>query len=122
VEEAKPVLAVNAVPEDVTLKRVATWNELKPVEEERRGSDETTEMLGEADRAMIMQAANKAGKRTRTTSECSTKSRDVGVRPFYRDDIFFGASLQKLPQYTSQVRKQRGSKGQECSEILCRWF
>jgi len=103
VEETKPVLAVNAGPEDVALKRVATLNEiLKPVEEERRGSDETTEMLGEADTAMIMQAANKAGKRTRTTSECSTKSRDVGVRPLYRDDIFFGASLQKLPQYTSQ--------------------
>jgi len=106
-EEGKPVLAVNAVPEDVTLKRVATCNEiLKPVEEERRGSDETTEMLGEADRAMIIQAENRAGKRTRNASECSSKSRDAGVRPLYRDDIFFGASLQKLPQYTSQVREQ----------------
>jgi MFS family permease len=102
-EESKPVLAVNAVPEDVTLKRVPTCNEiLKPVEEERRGSDETTEILEEADRVMIIQAANKAGKRTRHTSECSCKSRDVGVRPLYRDDIFFGGSLQKLPQYTSQ--------------------
>ena len=105
-EEGKPVLAVNAVPEDVTLKRVATCNEiLMPVEEERRGSDETTEILGEAGRVVIVQAANKAGKRARTTSECSSKSRDVGVRPLYRDDIFFGASLQKLPQYTSLVRE-----------------
>ena len=106
-EEGKLVLAVNAVPEDVTLKRVATCNEsLKPVEEERRGSDETTEMLGDADTAMIIQVANKAARRARTISECSSKSRDVGVRPLYRDDIFFGASLQKLPQYTSQVREQ----------------
>ena len=105
-EEGKPVLAVDAVPEDVTLKRVATCNEiLKPVEE-RRGSDEATEMLEEADRVMIIQAANKAGKRTRNTSECSCKSKDVGVRPLYRDDMFFGASLQKLPQYTSQVREK----------------
>jgi len=97
---------VNAVPED-TLKRVATCNEiLKPVEEERRESDETTEMLGEGDRVMIIQAENKADKRTRNTSECSCKSRDAGVRPLYRDDIFFSASLQKLPQYTSQVREQ----------------
>jgi len=98
---------VDAVPEDVTLKRVATCNEiLKPVEEERRESDETTEMLGEGDRVMIIQAENKADKRTRNTSECSCKSRDAGVRPLYRDDIFFSASLQKLPQYTSQVREQ----------------
>ncbi|XP_044738710.1 monocarboxylate transporter 14-like [Chrysoperla carnea] len=30
------------------------------------------------------------------------KNDDV-QRPFYRDDIFFGASLQRLPQYTSQA-------------------
>lgn len=112
-EEDKPILSVNAVPEEVTLKRVPTSNEiLKPVEEERRGSDETTEMLGEADTAMILQGANKAGRRARTVSECSSKSRDLGVRPLYRDDIFFGASLQKLPQYTSQVREQ-------ASQISC---
>lgn len=98
-EEGKPVLAVNEVPEDVTLKRVPTCNEiLKPVEEERRGSDETTEMLEEADTVMIIQT----DKRNRHSSECSCISRDVGVRPLYRDDIFFGGSLQKLPQYTSQ--------------------
>jgi hypothetical protein len=61
---------------------------------------------------MIIPAENKAGNRARTTSECSCKSRDVGVRPLYRDDIFFGASLQKLPQYTSQVRQQ-------ASRVLC---
>jgi hypothetical protein len=106
-EEGKPVLSVNAVPEEVTIKKVATYNELlHPVEEERRGSDETTEMLGEGDRAIIVQTATKAGKRNRTASECSSKSRDIGVRPLYRDDILFGASLQKLPQYTSQVREQ----------------
>jgi hypothetical protein len=124
-EEGKPILAVNTVPEDDTLKRVATWNEfLKPVEEEGRGSDEKTEMLGEGDREMIIQEAKISGKRARTTSECSAKSRDAGVRPLYRDDIFFGASLQKLPQYTSQVREQAcaGEQEQECSEILCRWF
>lgn len=102
-EEGKPVLAVNEVSEDVTLKRVPTCNEiLKRVEEERRGSDETTEMLEGEDTVTIIQA----GKRNRHTSECSCKSRDVGVRPLYRDDIFFGGSLQKLPQYTSQVREQ----------------
>lgn len=103
-EEGKRVLVVNSVPEDVTIKKVATYTELlKPVQEERRGSDENTQMLGNGDRATVMQAANKTGKRTRTTSECSIKSREVGVRPFYRDDIFFSASLHRLPQYTSQI-------------------
>jgi hypothetical protein len=102
-EDGKPVLAVNSVPEDVTIRKVATCSEiLLPVVEERRGSDETTQMLGETDKAMILQSENKVGKRTRTTSE----TRDAGARPLYRDDIFFGASLQKLPQYTSQVRQQ----------------
>lgn len=40
-------------------------------------------------------------KRSRTTSENVTSS-DVN-RPMYRDDIFFGASLTRLPQYTSQT-------------------
>lgn len=104
-EEGKPVLVVGQVPEEVTIKKVATFTELlKPVQEERRGSDEHTDMLGNGDRTTVVQAASKAGKRTRSSSECSSKSKEVGVRPFYRDDIFFSASLHKLPQYTSQVR------------------
>jgi hypothetical protein len=106
-EEGKSVLLVNSVPEDVTMKKVATYTELlKPVEEERRGSDENAGMLGNGDGAALMQADNKTGKRNRTASESSTKSKEVGVRPFYRDDIFFSASLHRLPQYTSQVRQQ----------------
>lgn len=45
--------------------------------------------------------------RPRAMSSSSTRSRRntgaSGVRPLYRDDIFFGASLSKLPQYASQV-------------------
>lgn len=45
--------------------------------------------------------------RARAMSSCSTRSRRntgaSGVRPLYRDDIFFGASLTKLPHYSSQV-------------------
>uniref|UniRef100_A0A8D9BUH3 Monocarboxylate transporter 12 n=1 Tax=Cacopsylla melanoneura TaxID=428564 RepID=A0A8D9BUH3_9HEMI len=45
--------------------------------------------------------------RPRAMSSSSTRSRRntgaSGVRPLYRDDIFFGASLTKLPQYSSQV-------------------
>ncbi|KAJ9592688.1 hypothetical protein L9F63_015660, partial [Diploptera punctata] len=93
-----------SVPEDVTLKKVATFTELlKPVQEERRGSDEDAEMLENGNRAAVIQAAKKGEKRIRTTSECSSRSREVGVRPFYRDDIFFSASLHRLPQYTSQL-------------------
>ncbi|CAH1176812.1 unnamed protein product [Phaedon cochleariae] len=40
-------------------------------------------------------------KRSRTTSE--TKDPREVVRPLYRDDIFFGASLARLPQYTSRT-------------------
>lgn len=106
-DEAKRVLLVNSVPEDVTIKKVPTYTELlKPVQEERRGSDENTGMLGNGNTATVMQAANKTGKRTRATSESSIRSREVGVRPLYRDDIFFSASVQRLPQYTSQVRQR----------------
>ncbi|KAK7869035.1 hypothetical protein R5R35_002983 [Gryllus longicercus] len=60
------------------------------------------------------EALQKRNSRTRTISECSrtslrsrkglgTSRDNVGVRPLYRDDIFFGGSLQRLPQYTSQI-------------------
>lgn len=106
-EEHKPVLVVSPVPEDVTIKKVGTFTELlQPVQEERRGSDEHSQMLGNGERAAVVRAAGKTEKRSRSTSECCSKSREIGVRPFYRDDIFFSASLQKLPQYTSQVRRK----------------
>lgn len=53
-----------------------------------------------------------SGRRLRTDSECSQKSLRSGKRnqpnkdpqrPFYRDDIFYGGSLNRLPHYKSQV-------------------
>lgn len=45
--------------------------------------------------------------RPRAMSQSSTRSRrntgTSSVRPLYRDDIFFAASLNKLPQYASQI-------------------
>ncbi|XP_067013386.2 monocarboxylate transporter 14 isoform X2 [Anabrus simplex] len=49
--------------------------------------------------------------RTRTVSESSRtsyrsrlgSSKEIGVRPMYRSDIFYGSSLKRLPQYTSQL-------------------
>jgi hypothetical protein len=115
-EEGKHALSVNTVPEEVTIKKVATYTELlRPVEEEKRDSEETEEMLGEGEKDVIIQAANRAGKRTRTMSECSSKSRDLRIRPLYRDDIFYDASLQKLPQYTSQVRGHGSHTPCRCS-------
>ncbi|EFN80568.1 Monocarboxylate transporter 14 [Harpegnathos saltator] len=52
-----------------------------------------------------------SGRRLRTDSECSQKSLRSGKRnqaskdpqrPFYRDDIFYGGSLNRLPHYRSQ--------------------
>ncbi|XP_014479782.1 PREDICTED: monocarboxylate transporter 7-like, partial [Dinoponera quadriceps] len=52
-----------------------------------------------------------SGRRLRTDSECSQKSLRSGrrnqpnrdpQRPFYRDDIFYGGSLNRLPHYKSQ--------------------
>ncbi|XP_015439640.1 PREDICTED: uncharacterized protein LOC107194513 [Dufourea novaeangliae] len=53
-----------------------------------------------------------SGRRLRTDSDCSQKSLKVGnrrnpfskdpQRPFYRDDIFYGGSLNRLPHYKSQ--------------------
>ncbi|XP_011171219.1 monocarboxylate transporter 3 isoform X2 [Solenopsis invicta] len=50
-----------------------------------------------------------SGRRLRTDSECSQKSFRMGKRnskdpqrPFYRDDIFYGGSLNRLPHYRSQ--------------------
>ncbi|KAK9887556.1 hypothetical protein WA026_023361 [Henosepilachna vigintioctopunctata] len=39
--------------------------------------------------------------RHRTKSEVSRPTQDIN-RPLYRDDIFFGASLTRLPEYTSR--------------------
>ncbi|XP_071560079.1 monocarboxylate transporter 12 isoform X2 [Temnothorax nylanderi] len=50
-----------------------------------------------------------SGRRLRADSECSQKSLRTGKRnskdpqrPFYRDDIFYGGSLNRLPHYRSQ--------------------
>nr|CAD7588946.1 unnamed protein product [Timema genevievae] len=60
-----------------------------------------------------------------------------GTKPFYRDDIFFGASLTRLPQYTSQssisyhmsvtrlptkqdIKEQAGENNRICTEALTR--
>lgn len=50
-----------------------------------------------------------SGRRLRTGSECSQKSLRMDrrnskdtQRPFYRDDIFYGGSLYRLPHYRSQ--------------------
>ncbi|XP_070156515.1 monocarboxylate transporter 12 isoform X3 [Polyergus mexicanus] len=50
-----------------------------------------------------------SGRRLRTDSECSQKSLRMGKRnpkdpqrPFYRDDIFYGGSLNRLSHYRSQ--------------------
>ncbi|KAL6444683.1 hypothetical protein ACFW04_002041 [Cataglyphis niger] len=50
-----------------------------------------------------------SGRRLRTDSECSQKSLKMGKRnpkdpqrPFYRDDIFYGGSLNRLSHYRSQ--------------------
>nr|XP_034177098.1 monocarboxylate transporter 3 isoform X2 [Osmia lignaria] len=53
-----------------------------------------------------------SGRRLRADSDCSQKSLKVGnkrnpfskdpQRPFYRDDIFYGGSLNRLPHYRSQ--------------------
>lgn len=50
--------------------------------------------------------------RARTASDCSAKSGQrsrrntisAGVRPFYRDDIFYQANPSRLPQYPHKVR------------------
>ncbi|OAD56098.1 Monocarboxylate transporter 12 [Eufriesea mexicana] len=54
-----------------------------------------------------------SGRRLRADSDCSQKSLKVGnrrnpfnkdpQRPFYRDDIFYGGSLNRLPHYKSQT-------------------
>ncbi|KAJ8890019.1 hypothetical protein PR048_009525 [Dryococelus australis] len=84
---------------------------LKPVEEEdgRRGEDDSSD----ATRALVQQhqhqGSRRNSRRLRTASESSgrgvRRSSDAsgGAKPFYRDDIFFSASLARLPQYTSQV-------------------
>lgn len=53
-----------------------------------------------------------SGRRLRADSDCSQKSLKLGnrrntlskdpQRPFYRDDIFYGGSLNRLPHYKSQ--------------------
>ncbi|PBC31691.1 Monocarboxylate transporter [Apis cerana cerana] len=53
-----------------------------------------------------------SGRRQRADSDCSQKSLKMGnrrnpfskdpQRPFYRDDIFYGGSLNRLPHYKSQ--------------------
>lgn len=65
-------------------------------------------LLEKSTTPMIMNGRRPSERRQRTNSESShTRSRKNTIsevnRPLYRDDIFFGASLKKLPQYTSRT-------------------
>ncbi|CAG2058210.1 unnamed protein product, partial [Timema podura] len=86
-------------------------------------------------------AAEALARSVGTASESSSRSRKglelSGTKPFYRDDIFFGASLTRLPQYTSQssisyhmsvtrlptkldIKEQAGENNRICTEALTR--
>nr|CAD7400917.1 unnamed protein product [Timema poppensis] len=111
---------------------------LKAVYEMERGEDDTmTALVHHQSQSVI----RRGSKRLRTASESSSRSRKglelSGTKPFYRDDIFFGASLTRLPQYTSQssisyhmsvtrlptkqdVKEQDGENSRICTEALTR--
>lgn len=67
----------------------------------------STPLLGEkmVFQSLILNRRNTfSDKRIRTTSESSqNRSKTEVNRPLYRQDIFFGASLTRLPQYTSKT-------------------
>nr|CAD7454484.1 unnamed protein product [Timema tahoe] len=111
---------------------------LKAVYEmERDDNDTMTALVHHQSQTVI----RRGSKRLRTASESSSRSRKglelSGTKPFYRDDIFFGASLTRLPQYTSQssisyhmsvtrlptkqdIKEQAGENSRMCTEALTR--
>ncbi|XP_063225635.1 monocarboxylate transporter 3 isoform X2 [Bacillus rossius redtenbacheri] len=117
---------------------------LRPVEEED-GRREDHEDEDDAARALVQQqqqqhgpASRRGSRRIRTASESSGGGGGGGgAKPFYRDDIFFSASLARLPQYTSQtsvsyhvsvtrlpttqdLEEQEAGDGRVCTEALRR--
>lgn len=95
-----------------SIMKVATISELKTVEEENRGDDDENENKEDEYLDNNKNSLNMDNKQTprQSRTNLARRSRRLqraeGMRPFYRDDIFFSASLLRLPQYTSQVRSK----------------
>lgn len=64
-------------------------------EEETSSTPEATEPL--------LEPVLRVMSRTDFTNKRHSSSTDLFARPLYREDIFFGASLARLPQYTSRT-------------------
>ncbi|KAH0955530.1 hypothetical protein HN011_010929 [Eciton burchellii] len=88
---------------------VPIYPDLNSVNNEKT-AEENNLLSGDLERLNEKVPANRrhtiSGRRIRTDSECSQKSSKRNPkdpqRPFYRDDIFYGGSLNRLPHYRSQ--------------------
>ncbi|KAL0106927.1 hypothetical protein PUN28_015444 [Cardiocondyla obscurior] len=87
--------------------------DLEGMDNEEKIAEENNLLSGDLDRlngkVPTIRRHTISGRRLRADSECSQKSLRMGKRnskdpqrPFYRDDIFYGGSLNRLSHYRSQ--------------------
>ncbi|XP_070524610.1 monocarboxylate transporter 12 isoform X2 [Cardiocondyla obscurior] len=84
--------------------------DLEGMDNEEKIAEENNLLSGDLDRLNgKIRRHTISGRRLRADSECSQKSLRMGKRnskdpqrPFYRDDIFYGGSLNRLSHYRSQ--------------------
>nr|XP_012215074.1 PREDICTED: monocarboxylate transporter 12-B isoform X3 [Linepithema humile] len=90
---------------------VPIYPDLDTVNNEEKIAEENNLLSGDLERlnGKVPTIRRHTISRLRTDSECSQKSLKMGKRnpkdpqrPFYRDDIFYGGSLNRLPHYRSQ--------------------
>ncbi|XP_076166600.1 monocarboxylate transporter 14 isoform X4 [Ptiloglossa arizonensis] len=95
---------------------VPIYPELEVTMDEKIAEEENNLLGGDVERlngkVPTIRRHTISGRRLRADSDCSQKSLKVGnkrnpftkdpQRPFYRDDIFYGGSLNRLPHYKSQ--------------------
>ncbi|XP_032667087.1 monocarboxylate transporter 12 isoform X1 [Odontomachus brunneus] len=94
---------------------VPVYSDLDAMNNEEKIAEENNLLSGDLERLNGKVPTTRrhtiSGRRLRADSECSQKSLRSGKRnqpnkdpqrPFYRDDIFYGGSLNRLPHYKSQ--------------------
>lgn len=98
VQHRRSSATAGTIKSNLTKPQYATVTEKDEHEDSSTTPEGTEPLIGTRESVLrLMSRQDFANERRRSSTA------DLGARPLYRDDIFFGASLARLPQYKSRT-------------------